>query len=65
MPPFGSTRNLTQQFIRLRNEARRLQGLGASTAHSDRREDCALHDAGHLLADDTIMCRPLLPPLAL
>lgn len=36
MPPFGSTRNLTQQFIRLRNEARRLQGLGASTAHSDR-----------------------------
>ncbi|KAG2500822.1 hypothetical protein HYH03_001584 [Edaphochlamys debaryana] len=30
MPPYGSTRNLTQQFIRLRNEARRLQGLGGS-----------------------------------
>ncbi|GLC43807.1 hypothetical protein PLESTB_000910000 [Pleodorina starrii] len=28
MPPYGSTRNLTQQFVRLRNEARRLQGIG-------------------------------------
>ncbi|GFR46920.1 hypothetical protein Agub_g8567 [Astrephomene gubernaculifera] len=35
MPPYGSTRNLTQQFIRLRNEARRLQGL-AGTGQGDK-----------------------------
>ncbi|GIL47780.1 hypothetical protein Vafri_3964 [Volvox africanus] len=35
MPPYGSTRNLTQQFIRIRNEARRLQGIG-TVAHSDK-----------------------------
>ncbi|EFJ50543.1 Qa-SNARE, Tlg2/Syntaxin16-family [Volvox carteri f. nagariensis] len=35
MPPYGSTRNLTHQFIRLRNEARKLQGIG-TVAQSDK-----------------------------